>query len=296
MQGHGDRILLGDDVGELGERDRAGHHVLDTETGRELGPAGGELDDAVAARVGESLDGGVDGFRAHAVDGRKRERVFLGPAQHLRVDLGRCDGHECSSRRFVRTAILVRNAATSHGQDASGSAPGPVAWRHTPRRPRPAAVPRSRRAHRTGTAKCIVSSTSRDVPDGCPVTRRPDEDEIGRADRQRVGCDADDHEFALGTESADRLTYRGGVGGRREHDGRTAQRLQRVCRRPRPSSRCSGARQAPWHRSALAAPRAIATVSKPIALAHWTPRWPSPPIPRTATRSPATASVRRSAL
>ena len=47
---------------------------------------------------------------------------------------------------------------------------------------------------------------------------------------------------------------------------------------------------------ALPAPRAIAMVSKPIARAHCTPRWPSPPMPKTATRSPARAFVWRSAL
>ena len=56
VQRDGDRVLVGDDVRELGERDRAGHHVLDAKAGREFCPAGGELDDAVAARVGEALD------------------------------------------------------------------------------------------------------------------------------------------------------------------------------------------------------------------------------------------------
>ena len=61
VQRDGDRVLVGDDVGELGQRDRAGHHVLDAEAGAEFGPAGGELDDAVAARIGEAFEGGVDG-------------------------------------------------------------------------------------------------------------------------------------------------------------------------------------------------------------------------------------------
>ena len=85
--------LLGDDVGELGQRDRTGDHLLDAEAGREFRAAGGELDDAVTARVGETLDRGVDRLRADAVDGRERERVLLGAAQHLGVDLGRGDGH-----------------------------------------------------------------------------------------------------------------------------------------------------------------------------------------------------------
>ena len=110
VQRHGDRVLLGDDVRELGERDRTGHHLLDAETGGELGPAGRELDDAVAARIREALDGGVDGFRAHAVDGGKREGMLLGPAEHLGVDLGCCDGHERSSRRSGRSASISGTA------------------------------------------------------------------------------------------------------------------------------------------------------------------------------------------
>ncbi len=49
-----DRVLRGDDVRELGQRDGAGHHVLDPGAGAELRTAGGELDDAVAARLGEA--------------------------------------------------------------------------------------------------------------------------------------------------------------------------------------------------------------------------------------------------
>jgi hypothetical protein len=37
----------------------------------------------------------------------------------------------------------------------------------------------------------------------------------------------------------------------------------------------------------FSAPLPMATVWKPIRLANWTPRWPSPPTPCTATRSPA---------
>src|SRR5208283_6168654 len=83
-----------DGAGELGQRDRTGDHVLDPEAGGELRATGGELDDAVATRVGEALDGGVDGLRRGAVDGREGVRVFLGASQHLGVDLGGCEGHE----------------------------------------------------------------------------------------------------------------------------------------------------------------------------------------------------------
>ncbi len=50
-----DRVLGGDDVGELSEGHRAGDHVLDTEPGPEFSSAGRELDDAVTAGVGEAL-------------------------------------------------------------------------------------------------------------------------------------------------------------------------------------------------------------------------------------------------
>src|SRR5437763_13242133 len=40
----------------------------------------------------------------------------------------------------------------------------------------------------------------------------------------------------------------------------------------------------------------MATVRNPIRAAYWTPRWPSPPRPRTATRSPGRAPLFRSAL
>ena len=48
------RVLLGDLVGVLGQRDRPGDHVLDGGAGEELGAAGGDLDDAVALGLGEA--------------------------------------------------------------------------------------------------------------------------------------------------------------------------------------------------------------------------------------------------
>ncbi len=93
VQSDGDVVLGGNHMSELCERHCADDHVLDTEAGAELGTAGRELDDAVAARVGETLDGGVDGLGTHTVDCGKSELVFLRPAQHLGVDLGSCDRH-----------------------------------------------------------------------------------------------------------------------------------------------------------------------------------------------------------
>ena len=54
-----------------------------------------------------------------------------------------------------------------------------------------------------------------------------------------------------------------------------------------PSSRAS---------CSFSVPRAIATVRKPSLAANWMPRWPSPPTPRIATRSPPRAAELRSAL
>lgn len=83
-----DVVLLSDDVRELGERDRAGHHVLDTEARAELRATGRELDDAIATGVREALDSGIDGFGRGAVDGREREGMLLGAGNHLGVDSG----------------------------------------------------------------------------------------------------------------------------------------------------------------------------------------------------------------
>ena len=93
--------FVGDDVRELGQRHRAGDHVLDPEAGAELGTTGRELDDAVAAGVGEALQGGVDAspMTVQLIAGNAI-RVLLGAVQHLGVDLGRCDGHGTSSRWF----------------------------------------------------------------------------------------------------------------------------------------------------------------------------------------------------
>ena len=90
------RVLLGHHVGVLGERHGAGDHVLDPGAGGELRTAGGELDDAVAAGVGEAAQRGVDRLRRRAVDRRIGEAALLGPADHVGVDLGSRDRHAAS--------------------------------------------------------------------------------------------------------------------------------------------------------------------------------------------------------
>ena len=55
-----DRVLSRDDVRELGQRDRAGHHVLDRLSRQVLGAAGRYLNDPVTAGVGEAAQRGVE--------------------------------------------------------------------------------------------------------------------------------------------------------------------------------------------------------------------------------------------
>src|SRR4029077_8014459 len=198
-------------------RDSADHHLLDAEAGAEFGTTGGELDDAVAARIGEAFERSVDGLRGRAVDRREREGMLLGSTQHLCVDLGRCDGHEpvpladpCSPASIAgkvttlefspkpvgtvdtptRAQRLQKRRMANTGIRQQLRRPG---WPHPiahmvktiRKRARPSPIAayasaasasgRSSIHARTPdrTAKCIVSSTSRDVPDGWPATDRP---------------------------------------------------------------------------------------------------------------------------
>ena len=107
------RVLLGDDVRELGQRDRAGDHVLDLGAGAELRAAGRELDDPVAPGVGEAAQGGVHRLRGRAVDRRIGEPALLRPADHVGVDLGGRDGHAGHSCRRCPAvgALLVVSIA-----------------------------------------------------------------------------------------------------------------------------------------------------------------------------------------
>ena len=120
VQRDGDRVLLGDHMRELRQRHRAGHHVLDAETGAEFRAAGGELDDPVRPGVSEALERGVDGLRRGAVHGRERIRVLLGSAQHLGVGLGRGDGHRLSSQLCWRRPPVSQEClrCTAQPEDA----------------------------------------------------------------------------------------------------------------------------------------------------------------------------------
>ena len=106
-----DVVLRRHHVRELGERDRAGDHVLDVQAGAELGTAGGELDDAIGPGIGEALDGRVDGLRGRAVDRRVGEALVAGPVEHVLVLFGSCDGHVVSSRVLGCATCASRGAA-----------------------------------------------------------------------------------------------------------------------------------------------------------------------------------------
>ena len=133
--------------------------------------------------------------------GREREGVLLGSAQHLRVDLGRCDGHVTSSRliRAFDRQYLKNDASTLSDR----SEHHPVARTALVHRrvrlgglgQRPLLDPA--RAPRTAPRSAIVSSTSRDVPDGCPVTDSPALIRSSGLIGSGSGGDADDDQFAL---------------------------------------------------------------------------------------------------
>ena len=73
--------------------------------------AGRDLDDAVALRLREAAQGGVQGLRGGDVDGRVGELACLRPVEHLVVDLGGCDGH-LSAPWYVRVGDLACTALT----------------------------------------------------------------------------------------------------------------------------------------------------------------------------------------
>ena len=77
VEGDVDRVLGRDHVGELGQGDRAGDHVLEPLAGQERRPAGRDLDDAVAAGLGVTADGRVQALRGGHVDGRVGEAALL---------------------------------------------------------------------------------------------------------------------------------------------------------------------------------------------------------------------------
>jgi hypothetical protein len=93
VQGDVDVVVLRDLVGEQRKRHRTGHHVLHRGAGQVLRPTGRHLHDAVAAGVGEALDGRVQGLRRGDVDGGVGKAACPRPVEHVDVDLGGGDRH-----------------------------------------------------------------------------------------------------------------------------------------------------------------------------------------------------------
>lgn len=81
VQRDGDVVLCRDHVCELGERNSAGDHVLDAQTGTELGAARRELDDAVTAGVREALDAALmDSEPTQLMAGKAKECSLARPS------------------------------------------------------------------------------------------------------------------------------------------------------------------------------------------------------------------------
>ena len=109
---------------------------------RELGAAGGELDDPVAAGVGEPAQRGVDRLRRGAVDRRVGEPALLRPVEHVGVDLGRGDGHASAllivgtrsrlarpARRCSGSAVSIPPRRPACSEAAAGCRPRPALTR-----------------------------------------------------------------------------------------------------------------------------------------------------------------------
>ena len=144
-----DRVLLGDDVGELGQGMRASHHVLDGLAAEELGSAGRNLHDAVRAGLGEALQRRIQRLGGRDVDGRVGEVAGLGAVEHLRVNLrcgnwhfsGSPSGGFVAQYRFTPSLSLpapVRrpdrgcNQLTRPGRGRSGQAAAALGCGHAP--------------------------------------------------------------------------------------------------------------------------------------------------------------------
>ncbi len=129
-----DVVLFREAMGGLGEHDAAVDGVLDVEAGGELTAAGGKLDDAVGFRIGESLEGGVDGDDRRDVYGRIGVVALLGGIEHRGVLLGGCNrhnlmsvtGHLAKRRRIV--AGFAAFARAENGRFFKAICAWPSAW------------------------------------------------------------------------------------------------------------------------------------------------------------------------
>ena len=110
-----DRVLLGGDVGELGQGDGSHRHVLVRLPGGELAAAVRDLEDPIGAGLAQTFEGGHDRGRGGDVDGGKREPPVAGGIEHLPVLLWRGDGHGIREYRMRLTdspSETLRNMLT----------------------------------------------------------------------------------------------------------------------------------------------------------------------------------------
>src|SRR5580692_5768770 len=131
-----DRVLGRHDLGEMRERHGPGDHVLDRLAGQVLGAPGGDLDDPVAAGLGEPPESCVQRLAGRHVDRRVGETVLLGVVEHLRVCLWRRDRHDGVSLS-VGTPPVSRLAAgkqrspgASARPESAGGFPRRLYWRN----------------------------------------------------------------------------------------------------------------------------------------------------------------------
>ena len=178
-----------------------------------------------------------------------------------------------------------------------GSGPCRSSCGRRPRRRAPAGRSRSSSARRSATLKASVSCESIDVPEYQPlIERRPIEQRAAArpaSTRRRPRTSS----VPFDGQAADGGGHRVAAGRRGEDDLRAAELRAVPPRGPAPGCRCSAtAPELAGERLLVLARGRCATVRKPIFAAYCTPRWPSPPRPSTATRSPARAPLLRSAL
>ena len=146
---------------------------------------------------------------------------------------------------------------------------------------------RSSNGHQDWTLNASVSSESMDVPAYQPSTdRRPPISRDGEVFRDSA---AQDHRPAAQGRADRGGCHRRAVRHGGEDDLGAAQ-LRQLCGGVGGPA-VDVVHELPRRAAPLSLPRAIAAVRNPIRAAYWTPRWPSPPRPRTATVAPGRAPL-----
>ena len=117
-----------EDIVFLGEKVRASASTMapkaasfTADAGGELAATGGNLDDAVGFRLGESLERPVDGGEGGDVDGRVGVAAFLGGIEHGAVLRGSCDWHDAARGDYRKDATNLRPGDTAQSPEAAPS-------------------------------------------------------------------------------------------------------------------------------------------------------------------------------